>query len=102
MRMYETTAHGMLLVCDKAGRDAHTQIFTPDIEAVFYDSLDDAIEKIEYYLANDTERIGIAKAGFDRATSQYDWEFNLKRLLDWAYSLKSVKEVGSLREDHNK
>ena len=95
MRMYETTSHGMMMVCDKAGRDAHAQIFTPDKEAVFYDSIDDAIDKIDYYLANDMERIRIAKAGFNRATTEYDWENSTLRLLDWAYSLKKLKEVDS-------
>ena len=27
MRMYETPAHGMMMVCDKAGADAHARIF---------------------------------------------------------------------------
>lgn len=91
MRMYETPAHGMMMICDKAGRDAHAQIFTPDEEAVYYDSIVDAIDKIEYYLANDEARLRIAKAGYDRATSEYGWEPNLKRFLDWAYSLKAAK-----------
>src|SRR5262249_1934483 len=50
MRMYEVPAHGMMLLCDKAGLDAHERIFEPDKEAVFYDSMKDAIDKIEYYL----------------------------------------------------
>jgi glycosyltransferase involved in cell wall biosynthesis len=91
VRMYEVPAHGMMLMCDKAGRDAHAQIFKPDAEAIFYDSIEDAIEKIEYFLAHDAERTQIAKAGFMRARADYDWEQNLKRLLDWAWSLKSIK-----------
>jgi glycosyltransferase involved in cell wall biosynthesis len=94
MRMYEVPAHGMMLLCDKAGSDAHAQIFRPDAEAVFYDSIEDAIEKIEYFLAHDAERSQIAKAGFMRVRADYDWEQNLKRLLDWAWSLRSTKISG--------
>ena len=43
MRMYEVPAHGALLLCDKAGRDAHESIFLPNEEAVYYDSIPDAI-----------------------------------------------------------
>ena len=92
MRMYEAPAHGMMLLCDKAGLNAHAQIFEPDKEAVFYDSIEDAIEKIEYYLEHDEERIKIAQAGFARVHRDYDGELNLKNLLDWASGLR--KNVG--------
>jgi spore maturation protein CgeB len=88
MRMYEAPAHGMMLLCDKAGLNAHAQIFEPDKEAVFYDSIEDAIEKIEYYLEHEDERINIAQAGFARAQRDYDGELNLKNFLDWASGLR--------------
>jgi Glycosyl transferases group 1 len=87
MRMYEVPSHGMLMVCDKAGLDAHEKIFEPDREAVFYDSMENAIEKIEYYLKHEEERIKIARGGFERVRRDYDWEINLKRFLDWASGL---------------
>jgi spore maturation protein CgeB len=91
MRMYETPAHGMMLLCDKAGLNAHAQIFEPDKEAVFYDSIEDAIEKIEYYLEHEEERIRIAQAGFARVHRDYDGELNLKNFLDWASGLRKKK-----------
>ena len=84
MRMYEVPSHGIMMVCDKAGLDAHEQIFEPGREAVFYDSVEDAIERIEYYLNHEEERIQIARAGYSRVRRDYDWEQNLKRFLDWA------------------
>lgn len=87
VRMYEVPAHGALLLCDKAGLNAHAQIFEPDKEAVFYDSIEDAVEKIEYYLQHEDERQRIARAGFARACRDYDGEANLKKLLDWAIVL---------------
>jgi glycosyltransferase involved in cell wall biosynthesis len=93
MRMYEAPAHGMMLVCDKAGLNAHEQIFEPDKEAVFYDSIKDAIEKIEYYLEHDDEREAIARAGFERVRRDYDWEANLKNFLDWASGLPKKRQA---------
>jgi hypothetical protein len=87
MRMYEVPAHGLMLLCDKGGLKAHEQIFQPDKEAVYYDSVEDAIEKIEYYLAHDDERERIARAGFARVHRDYDGESNLKKFLDWAIAL---------------
>ncbi|HEX3095320.1 MAG TPA: glycosyltransferase [Candidatus Angelobacter sp.] len=87
MRMYEVPAHGMMLLCDKAGMNAHKRIFVPDKEAVFYDSTDDAIAKIEYYLKHHEERDSIARAGFARVHRDYDGETNMKKFLDWAIGL---------------
>lgn len=88
MRMYEIPAHGMMMMCDKAALNAHESIYQPDNEAVFYDTIDDAIEKIEFYLKNDDKRIEIAKNGFVRMWNDYEWEKNFLKLLDWAVSLK--------------
>lgn len=88
MRMYETPAHGMLMVCDKAAANAHARIFEPGTEVVYYDSVDEAIDLIEYYLIHDDERVRIAQAGYERYWQDYEWEANLKKLLDWAAALQ--------------
>jgi spore maturation protein CgeB len=81
-------AHGAMLLCDKAAMNAHELIFKPDIEAVFYDNLRDAIGKIEHYLAHSAERVAIARAGFERRRRDYDHERVLKGLLDWASAIR--------------
>jgi len=88
MRMYEAPAHGMMQVCDKAGADAHELIFAPGTEAVYYDTFDDAIERIEYYLAHEDERAAIARRGFERYWRDYEFDANLVRLLKWAETLR--------------
>lgn len=89
MRMYETPAYGMMLLCDKGAADSHSRIFTPDREAVYYDSIPDAIEKAEYYLNHDEERAKIAENGFNRYWQDYEYEKNLLDFLNWAMSVKS-------------
>jgi len=93
MRMYEVPAHGAMLLCDKAGLNTHEQIFEPDKEAVFYDSIEDAMEKAEYYLSHDDERERIARAGFARVHRDYDGEQRLKQFLDWASGLQKRKRA---------
>jgi spore maturation protein CgeB len=94
--MYEVPAHGMMLLCDKAGMDAHENIFEPDKEAVFYDSIEEAIDKIHYYLKHDEQRERIARAGFARVHRDYDGESNLKRLLDWAIAVPRARALRAI------
>lgn len=91
LRMYDVPAHGAMLLCDKAGRDAHNRIFKDGVEAVYYDSIEHAIELAEYYLHNPKKRIEIARAGFERFWRDYNWEKNLLRLLDWGWGLRSIR-----------
>jgi Glycosyl transferases group 1 len=88
MRMYEVPAHGAMLLCDKGALDAHAAIFTPGVEAVFYDGIADAIAQIEHFAAHPAERIAIARAGFERTQRDYNFEAVLQGLLDWASALR--------------
>ncbi|MEH6824334.1 MAG: glycosyltransferase [Motiliproteus sp.] len=88
MRTYEVPAHGMMMISDKSSGDGHARIFKPGEEAVYYDTMDEAIELIEHYLDDDEARIKVSKAGFERHSKDYDWESNLLRFIDWAVSIK--------------
>ena len=44
----------------------HQQYFEEDKEAVYFGSIEELCEKIQYYLAHETERLRIAKAGYER------------------------------------
>ena len=88
VRMYEVPAHGAMLLCDKGAGNAHETIFTPGTEAVFYNGIADAIDKVEYFVAHPHERVAIARAGFERTRRDYYFEGVLKGLLDWASAIK--------------
>jgi spore maturation protein CgeB len=87
MRMYEIPAHGMMQVCDIAGCNSHEMIFKGGSEAVYYGTVEEAIDRIEYFLGHDEERIRIAKAGYERVGRDYRWESCFRALLDWASTL---------------
>ncbi|HEY4800231.1 MAG TPA: glycosyltransferase, partial [Bacteroidia bacterium] len=79
MRMYEATGLGSLLISDfKSNAD---DIFKEGKEAVYYHSLDDAVNKINYYLNHEEERKLIATSGQQRTLKEYNFEENAKQLL---------------------
>jgi spore maturation protein CgeB len=89
-RMYELAAHGVMMVCDAAASNAHAQVFAPQCEAIYYESFEGAIKLIDHYLSHDEERLRIARNGFNRFWRDYSWDENLKKLLDWAWSLRAL------------
>lgn len=70
IRMFEATGAETLLVTDAAPN--LTQIFEPDKEVITYRNLEEALEKIKYYLANDEERKAIAHAGQQRTLQDHN------------------------------
>ncbi len=88
MRMYEVPFHGLMLLCNKAADGWHESIYKPGVEAVFYDDIEDAVDKATYYLKHDSEREKIARAGFERACKDYDADKCLEDFLDWASTVK--------------
>ena len=87
MRMYEVPMHGAMLLADKAGCNAHEDIFKADVEAVYYGSVEEAIEKCRYYFQHPDQAIAIARRGFARARRDYTPEKVLGDLLNWVASL---------------
>jgi hypothetical protein len=51
-------------------------------EIIFYDSIEELIQKIKYYLANDAVRTRIAAAGKKKAMMNYKWENRFTSIID--------------------
>lgn len=79
LRMYETTLNGAMHMCDC--RLGLAELFDIPREAIGYDTFSEAIERIEYYLAHEDERLAIAAAGHRRAAANYRIETCFGRLL---------------------
>ncbi len=81
MRMYEATGMGTLLLTDGKGKN---QLFT-DNEVVYYENINDAIEKANYYLnpKNENERLKIANAGQKRTLEEYDAKNTVKQMITY-------------------
>jgi spore maturation protein CgeB len=77
-RNFEIPACGGFQLTGKAARLG--EFFVPDREIVSYDSVDDMIEKIRYYLSHDSERQAIADAGYARVMRDHTYERRFRAL----------------------
>ena len=79
-RTFETTGCNTLLLTN----------YTPNLENLFelgkeivvYKDLSDLDDKIKYYLSNDSERIQISEAGYQRAKNNHTYNHRAKTLVD--------------------
>jgi spore maturation protein CgeB len=84
-RVFEIPASGTFMLCERT-RDMQA-LYQEDQEAVFFDSGQELIDKVRYYLARDSEREAIARAGERRALqSGYDI---YSRMRSWLGALES-------------
>ena len=50
------------------------ELYRVDKEIVTYRTVNECVEKVKYYLKNDSDREYIAKAGYNRAIKEHTWE----------------------------
>lgn len=87
-RIFEVPMAGGFLLTDYAPELEN--FFTIGEELVCYEGLDDAVEKIRYYLAHEGEREQIAQAGHKRALEQHTWQCRLADVLEEAQQKEGV------------
>ncbi len=89
-RLYQLPMNGVMQICDCA--DTLFKVFEPGKEIIGYNTIDEAIELIKYYLEHNEERKKIAAAGFRRATKNYRYCDVLYNMLEEVK--KGMKEDG--------
>lgn len=80
MRFFEALASGALLVTDRI-ENGLDKIGEDGKHFIAYQGVEDAIEKIRYYLANDTEREAIASKGQELAFAHHTYGHRLNDIL---------------------
>jgi len=85
VRMYELPANWCMQICDNPL--GLSKLFALDKEVVWYSSIDEAIQKIEYYLENDEERRKIAEAWYKKVMKSYRIELCYKKLFDIVFNV---------------
>lgn len=76
LRLYELPMNGVMQICDC--EHGLGELYEIGKEIVVYKTIGEAIEKIEYYLGHDEERMRIAEAGYLRAKNNYLLEHSFK------------------------
>jgi hypothetical protein len=79
MRLFEATGMGTLLITDRKSNIA--EIFVPGEEVVCYDSAEECVELIRYYLQNEAERERIARAGQHRTLTEHNYDIRTKEIV---------------------
>lgn len=80
LRLYELPMNGVMQICDC--RDGLSRLYEIGKEVVSYETIGEAVKKIEYYLENENERREIAYAGYKRASNNYKLEYIFKSIFD--------------------
>jgi spore maturation protein CgeB len=78
MRLFEATGVGATLVTERAKNLG--ELFAPDREVVAYDGTDDLLARIRGLLADDDERIAIARAGQERTLRDHTYRRRIEEL----------------------
>lgn len=58
------------------------QYFVPNEDFVYYESADDAIEKVEYYLSHEKERVEIAQNGWNKVNASHTFLHRVQAMLE--------------------
>jgi hypothetical protein len=83
-RTFETMGCGTFLITDNT--DRLLELFKRNVHLAVYESLQDCIMQIKYYLHNDKEREAMAKAGYDEVRKNHTY----KNRAEWILNL--IKE----------
>lgn len=86
-RTFYLPANGVMQICDNKSHLG--KVYELGVEAIGYDSIEEAVELTRYYLEHDDERRRIAAAGWKRAITDYNEVACFKRVVDAVNDLKS-------------
>ena len=77
-RFFEVLGSGGFMICDD--KPSLPELAVPDKEVVTFDSLNDAADRIKFYLDNPEKRWEIAEAGYQRAIKDHTYEKRIETI----------------------
>jgi spore maturation protein CgeB len=88
MRTFEIPACGAFMLAERT--QEHLEFFVEDKEAAFFESVDELLQKVRYYLGCETERRRIAEAGRARVVSgRHSYKDRLLEIIKAAFLVTS-------------
>ncbi len=81
-RIFEGMMANRLVITDRP--DPKTRIdliFKENEDIVYFDSIDDCVEKINYFSANNKERINISQSGYNKVVKSHTTQVRIEKLL---------------------
>ena len=83
LRVFDIFACGGFLLSNY--QSELSELFVPEEDFVYYDSIEQAEEMIDYYLNHEEDRVQIARNGYIKVKEQYSYNVRLNRLLLTAF-----------------
>lgn len=80
LRAFDIMACGGFLLSNY--KEEYRDYFEIDKEMVIYTSMEDAVDKINYYMSNEDIRVNIAKAGKNRVKKDHKLEYRLRDIFE--------------------
>ena len=81
MRVFEALASGALLVTNRLNGNGLNELFEEDCHYVAYESDDELLDKLAFYLAHDAARDRIARAGRDAVLAAHTYRHRVDAIL---------------------
>jgi spore maturation protein CgeB len=79
-RIFTAVGCGAFFLCLRV--DGIEEVFTPGREIAVFDSQQEMMDMIRYYLSHDTERQKIAENGRRRVLAEYTYEIRLRQMME--------------------
>ncbi|MDE6845227.1 MAG: glycosyltransferase [Lachnospiraceae bacterium] len=74
------------------------ELFKEDQEIVMFRTPEELVEKVDYYLAHESEREEIAQRGYEKVMKCYTYENKLSELIAWIMKEKELNAIYDERE----
>lgn len=81
-RVFEVPACGGFLLTQPA-EDLH-EYLEPGVDCATFESVDDLVDRVRYYLAHDNERRAIAERGYQRTLAEHTYEKRFEAIFEQA------------------
>lgn len=83
-RIFEGMLANRMVLTDRVSEETKiNQLFRENHDIVYFDSLDDCIDKINYYSENEEERLKIAKNGFEKVKKNHTVNQRVEKIFDY-------------------
>ncbi|MBR4207308.1 MAG: DUF3880 domain-containing protein [Lachnospiraceae bacterium] len=79
LRVFDICACGGFLMCNY--QEELPEMFEPGVEAEFFTSAEELLDKISWYLEHEDERKSIALKGYERVKKEHSWKLRVASLI---------------------